>query len=171
MTQFIAWNAAMPAANPRVSVNTGTSLTVPVTSLQIATPSTRPIKVVRWGIRFIAAPTVIVRCELVDCNVAATGLTAHVAAGVQPYDMTAGTPASDVTLGTSATGYWVAAAAEGTVTATRTGDEWTAPIGVSYYDYEWSQGREFEVGPSRFLRIRTATTVAIGHLCYIVWNE
>lgn len=165
---FVAWNTVMPTSAPRVGVNTGTSLTVPVTSLQVATPSTRPIKAVRWGLRFTSAPTAIVRAELVDCNVAATVL-AHVAAGVQPYDRTSGTPVSAMTLGTSATGY--TASNEGTVTATRTGDEYTVPIGVSSYDYEWSLGREFEVAPSRFLRIRTATTVAVPLLCFIVWDE
>jgi hypothetical protein len=168
MTLFVAWNTAMPTSAPRVAVNTGTSLTVPVTSLQIATPAARGIKVVRWGLRFSSAPTVIVRAELVDCNVAAT-VTAHVAAGVPPYDRTNGTPASLMTLGTTATGY--AASGEGSVTATRTGDEYTVPIGVSSYDYEWSLGREFEVAPSRFLRIRTSTTVAVGLLSFIVWDE
>lgn len=165
---FVAWNTAMPTSAPRVAVNTGTSLTVPVTSLQIATPSTQPIKIVRWGLRFSSAPTAIVRAELVDCNVAAT-VTAHVAAGVQPYDRTSGTPVSAMTLGTTATGY--TASAEGTVTATRTADEYTVPIGVSSWDYEWSLGREVEVAPSRFLRIRTSTTVAVGLLCYVIWDE
>src|SRR5258706_14766821 len=92
------------------------------TMLQVATPTTEKLKVVKWGVQFATVPTAPVTCELVDTfAVPATGLTAHVAAGVQPYD-DSNAPASNVTLGTGATGYWVAAAAEGTITATRHGD-------------------------------------------------
>lgn len=164
MTQYIAWNTAMPTTAMRTAVTTGTAVK---TMLQIATPSTKDIKVVRWGVRFDTAPTAILRCELVQTDVAAT-VTAHVAAGVQPYDDSNG-PASLMTLGTTATGY--TATAEGTITATRTADEWIAPIGVSYYDYEWSQGREFKVPVSKFLRARVTTTVANNALFYIIWEE
>jgi hypothetical protein len=83
MTSYIAWNTAMPTTAVRAAVSTGTSI---ITMLQIATPATRSIKVQRWGVRFpTSAPTAVVRCELIDTNVAAT-VTAHVAAGVQPYD-------------------------------------------------------------------------------------
>jgi hypothetical protein len=46
-----------------------------------------------------------------------------------------------------------------------------APIGVSYYDYEWSDGREWEVAASRFLRARMFTGTTIPALCYIQWQE
>lgn len=164
MTQYIAWNTAMPTTAMRAAVTTGTAVK---TMLQIATPSTRDIEVVRWGVRFDTAPTAIIRCELIQTDVAAT-VTAHVAAGVQPYD-DPGAPASLMTLGTSATGY--TATAEGTITATRTGDEWIAPIGVSYYDYEWSLGQRFKVPVSKFLRARVTTATANNALFYVIWNE
>lgn len=164
MTLYTAWNTAAPTTAMRTAVTTGTAVK---TMLQIATPSTRDLQVVRWGVRFDTAPTAIIRCELVQTDVAAT-VTAHVAAGVQPYDDPNG-PASLVTLGTSATGY--TASAEGTITATRTGDEWICPIGVSYYDYEWSMGREFRVPVSKFLRVRVTTATANNMLTYISWTE
>lgn len=164
MTQYIAWNTAAPTTAMRAAVTTGTAVK---TMLQIATPATKDIKVVRWGVRFDTAPTAIIRCELVQTDVAAT-VTAHVAAGVQPYDDPAG-PASLMTLGTAATGY--TATAEGTITATRTGDEWICPVGVSYYDYEWSLGREFRVPVSKFLRVRATTATANNMLTYILWEE
>jgi hypothetical protein len=164
MTQYIAWNTAAPTTAMRAAVTTGTSIK---TMLQIATPATKDIKVVRWGVRFDTAPTAIIRCELVQADVAAT-VTAHVAAGVQPYDDPNG-PASLMTLGTTATGY--TSSGEGTVTATRTGDEWIAPIRVSYYYYEWSQGREWKVPVSKFLRVRVTTAVANNMLTYICWEE
>lgn len=164
MSLYCAWNTARPTTAARTAVTTGTAIK---TMLQVATPSTRLIKVVKWGVRFASAPTATITCELVSTDVAAT-VTAHVAAGVQPYD-DVNAPASLMTLGTSATGY--TATAEGTTTSSRTGDEWIAPIGVSYYDYEWSQGREFEVAVSSFLRVRMTTATAINALCYIVWSE
>lgn len=164
MTLYVAWNTAMPTTAARTAVTTGTAIK---TMLQVATPSTKDIKVVRWGVRFDSAPTAVVRCELVQTDVAAT-VTAHVAAGVQPYEDPNG-PASLMTLGTTATGY--TGTSEGSTTATRTADEWVAPIGVSYYDYEWSLGREFKVPVSRFLRVRMTTGTADNALCYIVWEE
>jgi hypothetical protein len=164
MTLYVAWNTAAPTTAMRTAVATGTAVK---THLQIATPSTKDIKVKRWGVRFDTAPTAIIRCELVQTDVAAT-VTAHVAAGVQPYDDPNG-PASLMTLGTSATGY--TASAEGTITATRTADEWIAPIGVSYYDYEWSLGSEFRVPVSKFLRVRVTTATTNNILTYVAWEE
>lgn len=164
MTLYIAWNTAAPTTAMRTTVATGTAVK---TMLQIATPSTKDIKVRRWGVRFDTAPTAIIRCELLQTDVAAT-VTAHVAAGVQPYEDPNG-PASLMTLGTSATGY--TASAEGSITATRTADEWIAPVGVSYYDYEWSLGLEFKVPVSKFLRVRMTTATTNNALCYIVWEE
>ena len=157
----------MPTTAARVAVTTGTSIK---TMQQVLTPATRSIRVVRWGVRFDSAPTAaVVRCELVTTAAVAATVTAHVAAGVQPYDRTAGTPVSAMTLSTTGTGY--TATAEGTVAATRTGDEWIAPLGVSFYDYEWSLGREWEVPPSTVLRIRMTTGTALNALTYIVWDE
>lgn len=164
MTQYIAWNTAMPTTAMRTAVTTGTAVK---TMLQIATPSTKSIKLVRWGVRFDTSPTAIIRCELLQTDVAAT-VTAHVAAGVQPYDF-AEAEASLMTLGTSATGY--TATAEGTITATRTFDEWICPIGVSYYDYEWSLGREPRVPVSKFVRVRATTATADNMLTYLIWEE
>lgn len=168
MTLYVAWNTAMPTTAARAAVATGTAIR---TMLQIATPSTRDIQVVKWGVRFDSAPVAVVRCELVETGaVACTGLTAHVAAGVQPYN-DGNAPASLMTLGTGATGYTAGSNTEGTVTATRTLDEWIAPIGVSYYDYEWSLGNEAAVPVSRFLRVRMTTGTTINALTYVVWRE
>lgn len=165
MTLYVAWNTAMPTTAARTAVTTGTAIK---TMLQVATPASKSIRVVRWGVRLNSAPTAVVRAELVDTNVAAT-VTAHVAAGVQPYtDGTSGL-ASSMTLGASATGY--TATAEGSITATRTGDETILAVGQSTYDYEWSMGREFEVTVSRFLRVRMTTATAVDALCFVVWDE
>lgn len=163
MPLYTAWNTAMPTTAARTAVTTGTSVK---TMLQIATPSTRGLAVVKWGVRFATVPTAPIVCELVDTNVAAT-VTAHVAAGVQPANP--GESASLMTLGTSATGY--TASSEGSITATRTLDEYIVPIGVVSWDYEWSLGREPFVAVSRFLRVRMTTATAINATTYVTWVE
>jgi hypothetical protein len=165
VTLYVAWNTAMPTTAARTPVTTGTAVK---TMLQILTPATQKIRVVRWGVRFDSVPTAVVRCELLTTAAVAATVTAHVAAGVQPYGDSSA-PASAMTLSTSGTGY--TATAEGTVAATRTADEWTAPIGVSYYDYEWSLGREFEVPVSTVLRVRMTTSAAVNALAYLIWDE
>ncbi|MEV8637802.1 hypothetical protein AB0395_39760 [Streptosporangium sp. NPDC051023] len=164
MTLYWAANGAMPTTAALSPVTTGTAIK---TLLQIATPSTQMIRVVEWGISFsgfsAAAP---IQVELVQTDVAAT-VTAHVAAGVQPYD-DPGAPASLMTLGTSATGY--TATAEGSITATRYGDlQQIAPTGQ--YIKQYPLGREFKVPVSKFLRVRVTAAAAVNAYTYIVWEE
>ncbi|MFC4006650.1 hypothetical protein ACFOY2_05420 [Nonomuraea purpurea] len=154
----------MATSAAMADVNTGTSIK---TLLQVATPSTRGIKVVEWGISFEGSTAATpVNVELIDANAAAT-VTAHVSAGVQPYD-DPNAPASLMTLGTSATGY--NASSEGTITATRMGDaQKIAP--TAQYKWAWPLGREFRVAPSRFLRARVHAGTAVDAWTYIVWEE
>lgn len=164
MPLYWAANGAMATTAELQPVTTGTAIK---TMLQIATPSTRAIKVVEWGVSFDgSAAATPIRVELIDTNVAAT-VTAHVAAGVQPWaDPNA--PASVMTLGTSATGY--TATAEGSITATRTGSvQLVAP--TTQFVQSFPLGREFAVGVSRFLRIRVKAGAAVNAYCYVVWEE
>jgi hypothetical protein len=161
---FIAYNGPMPTTAPIAKVATGITTK---TLLQVATPATKAIKVKRWGISFDgSAAATPVQCELIQTDVAAT-VTAHVAAGVMPYD-NAGGDASLMTLGTAATGY--TASAEGTVTATRLGDyQNVAP--TNQYLYDWVLGNEFHVPISKFLRVRVTTGTTVNATCFIVWEE
>ena len=99
MHRYKTYNSPMPTTAGQSKVTTGTAIK---TLLQIATPSTREIQIVSWGISFdgsaAATPGTV---ELIQTDVAAT-VTAHVASGVVPLD--AGWPASLVTLGTSGDG-------------------------------------------------------------------
>jgi len=81
MTLFFAGNFAMPTTAAATAVTTGTSIK---TMLQIHAASTRPIRVVKWGISYTAAPTAPITCELIHTGTVAATVTAHVAAGVQP---------------------------------------------------------------------------------------
>jgi len=164
MALYFAANGAMPTTAALSPVNTTTAIK---TLLQIATPSTRAIKVVEWGISFNgSAAAEPIKCELIATDVAAT-VTAHVAAGVQPYN-DPNAPASLMTLGTSATGY--TASSEGSITATRTGDVALVAPTTSYAKM-WPLGREFGVPISRFLRVRVHAPAAVTAYTYIVWIE
>jgi hypothetical protein len=163
---FIAGNYPMNTTAIPAAVTTGT---VTKTMLQIATATTRPIRVVKWEVQFATSPTAPITCELIDTAAIAATVTAHTATGVQPYDRTTGTPVSTVQLGTALTGY--TASAEGTIVATRIADLQVIPVGVGSYTWEWSLGREFEVGPSRFLRVRMTTATAINAFAAVTWDE
>ena len=163
-TLYWAANGAMPTTAALTPITTGTAIK---TLLQIGSSATRPLKVVEWGISFDgSAAAAGIRCELLQTDVAAT-VTAHVAAGVQPYDDPNG-PASTVTLGTAATGY--TASAEGSITTTRYGDlQLVQP--TNQYVKQWPLGREFQVPVSKFLRVRVTATAAVLAYCYVVWEE
>lgn len=165
MTLFIAYNGAMPTTAALAGVTTGTAIK---TMLQVATPATRAIKAIRWGITFTTAPTAPVTCELIQTDVAAT-VTAHAASGVQPYDDPTAAAVSAMTLGTSATGY--TATAEGSITATRYGDYRVVPIGASNDSYEWTLAREWAVPVSKFVRIRCTTSAAVSAVVWLTWAE
>lgn len=161
---YVAYNAAMPTTAAMVPVTTGTAIK---TMLQLAIPATRSIKIVQWGISWESSTVgVPIRAELIETDVAAT-VTAHVAAGVQPwFDPSA--PASLLTLGTTATGF--TATAEGTTTASRV---FAAPLlpPTQPYDFQFPLGRECGGKVSKFVRIRVTAPVAVPALCYVVWEE
>jgi hypothetical protein len=161
MALYWAANGANPTTAAQVPVTTGTSIK---TLLQVATPSTRMIRVVEWGISFDgSAAATPIRCELIQTDVAATvtSLTPT------PYDDPSA-PTSLCIGGTSATGY--TATAEGSITATRVGDvQFIAP--TSQYVKMWPLGREFAVPVSKFLRVRVTAGASVNAYCYIVWTE
>lgn len=163
---YIATNGPMATTSATQKVTTGTSIK---TLLQIQTSSTRPLIVVEWGISFdgSAAGTPI-QCELIDTFSVAATVTAHVTAGIQPFDAVTDAPASVVTLGTSATGY--TASAEGSITQTRILDvQQVAPS--NQYIKQFPLGREPFVPVSHNLRIRVTAGTAVNATCYAVWQE
>lgn len=164
MTLYIAFNGPMSTTAVLPGVTTGTAIK---TLLQIAAPSTKRLKVVEWGISWDgSAAATPIDAELIQTDVAAT-VTAHVAAGVQPYEDPNG-GASVVTLGASATGY--TATVEGTITATRYADAQKLPPTAPYVK-QWPLGREFKVAASSFLRVRVKAAAAVNAWTYVIWDE
>jgi hypothetical protein len=161
---YWAANAPMATTAAPASVATGTSIK---TLLQIASPSTRTLRVVEWGISFDgSAAATPIKCELIQTDVAAT-VTAHTSTGVQPFN-DPNAPASLVSLGVSATGY--TSTAEGTPTATRTFDlQLIAP--TSQYVKMWPLDTEPQLPVSKFLRVRVTAAATVNAYCYVVWAE
>jgi len=167
---YTVFNGAAPTTAALVKVTTGTAIK---TMLQLATPSTRQIRIVEWGYSLDAAPattgTGVV--ELLQTDVAAT-VTAHVAAGIVNDDPN-GT-ASLLTLGTSATGY--TASAEGTPAATRMFDAQLV-AGVSNgadpttYLRTFLPGAQPIVAISKFLRVRVTFSAAVNMLTWVKFEE
>jgi len=123
--------------------------------------------VLEWGISFdgTAAATPI-RCELIHTGTIAATVTAHVAAGVQPFnDPNLPTPSTYFTLSTTGTGF--NASAEGTIVASRMGDlQLVAP--TNQYVKQFPLGEEFQVPAAGVLRIRTTSTASVGCYCYAI---
>jgi hypothetical protein len=158
-------NYAMVTIAAPVKVTTGTAIK---TMLQVQSSAATPLIVVEWGIDFdgaaLATPGVV---ELVDTfAIPATGLTAHVAAGVQPFNE-ATQVALDVALGTGATGFAGGAPTEGSITQTRTFDAHLVDP-VNNWSIQWPLDREPELAVSRNLRVRVTFGTAINCLCYVI---
>ena len=166
MTQYILFNAPAPTTAAIAKVTTGTAIK---TMLQLAPVATQaPIHLVRWGISFDGiSATLPITCELFETTVAAT-VTAHVAAGIQPYNHYNALAASNfLTLSTAGTGY--TATVEGTPANVRMADaQLIAP--TNQFIYDWSLGSEFEVTPGAFVRVRVTASVAVNALCYMVFD-
>lgn len=167
---YTVWNGPAPTIAAQQKVATGTAIK---TQLQLATPSTRQIRIIEWGWSLDAAPatTGTGAVELLQTDVAAT-VTAHVATGVQPR--VPGTPASLMTLGTANTGY--SASSEGATTASRVFDvmSLSSATGESALSGGriWLPGRGPIVAVSTFLRVRMTTpTTAVDARTFVVWDE
>lgn len=171
MHRYISWSGAAPTTAAMTKVATGTSIKA---ILQIATPSTRQLQVLSWGYCFEEAPASGVggQIELITVDVAASGGTAHVAAGVMPLDPNA--PPSLMTLGAAATGYNFTTL--NTPTASRVFDQQLIPIATASagtvdlnYDRDFMPDERPIIAVSKFLQVRvtfTATTNMVAWVCF-----
>jgi hypothetical protein len=170
---YAAWNQATGALTTFAAFQaSGTSITAARTMLQIAPATTTSLRPIEWGYLFsaaeAAAPATI---ELIDtATVFASGLTAHVAAGIAKVNVPTGA-ASTVQLGTALTGYAASVPTEGTITATRLLDM-RQENGI-WAQKQYPLGREWEIPAANCLRIRLTpgSTTAVNFLCYVQWEE
>lgn len=166
MAQFWCHNGAAPTTAAPVAVTTGTAIK---TMLQVKPGTNNPIWIKAWGISFDgSAAATPVACELLSTGTVAATVTAHVAAGVQPWQPGGVVPVSTVSLSTSATGY--TASAEGTITESRHYDlQYIAP--TNQYVMLWPLGDEPMVDAGDLLRVRVTAGTAVNAYCWIRWDE
>lgn len=168
--RYVTWNSPMVTTASPATVTTGTTIK---TMLQLATPSTRIIKLLGWGYSCDDPPGADAVFDLIQSDTAAT-VTAHVAAGVQPLHP--GIPASLLTLGVSATGY--TSSSETAPVTTKTFDA----VSVSSVSAEAAPSMRYErwwdwdaapvVAVSSFVRMRATTpTTAVDLRTWISWCE
>lgn len=167
--RYTVWNSAMATTAAQASVSTGTAIK---TMLQLSTPSSRKIDIISWGFTIDDTAGADGIIELIQSDVAATGGTAHVAAGLQPLDPSS--PASLLTVGTGNTGYTFGT--EGTITATRAFDAvaLSSTTGESPYTYAYQflPDERPMIAVSSFLRVRaTVPTTAVDIRCWVRYSE
>lgn len=169
---FIAHNNATGALTAAAAAQPSAATAIPKTMLQIAPSANQPIRVIAWGYSLLTLPAAFPLIELIDTtSIFASGLTAHVAAGIHKWNLPAGT-ASTVQLGTALTGYATATApTEGVITATRLLD-YNIENGA-YYKMQFPLGREPEINAANCLRVRVTpgSAAAVNLNCWVSWEE
>lgn len=172
---YIAMNSANPTTLPPVKQPTGTSTR---TMLQLLPNVT--IRPIAWGASFdgaIGAANGII--ELVDTyTVGATALSTYYAvADIQPYGdpnapaQSAGASGTPLALGSSGalSGFATAGVTEGSITMTRHGDiQELSP--ASGYAVQWPLGREWEVPPGHFVRVRCTFATSANATIWLVFE-
>jgi hypothetical protein len=161
---YITWNSAAITTGVMAAVNTSATAGTVKTMLQLK-PATPKIRIVEWGYLFSAIPGAPCQMELIETGTVFATVTTGV---VSTYNDVSGA-ASQATLGTSATGF--TATVEGTITTTRPLAQ-TFDV-ATYFKQQFPLGREPEVNGANCLRIRAtpSSSVAVGVLCYIIWEE
>lgn len=170
---YIIYNSAMATTAAPVKQPTGNAIR---TMMQLALSSTYPAaRVIAWGASYDASALATPgQVELIETNVAATGLsTAYAAADIQPYANakapanTAGSSGVPFNLSTSTSGFATGAVTEGSTTTSRMADMQQLDP-VNNYVYQWPLAREFELTPGNFLRVRNTFGASVNAWYYVV---
>lgn len=170
---YIVYNSAMATTAAPVKQPTGTAIR---TMMQLKPATGYMIRPVAWGCSLdgsaAATPGIV---ELIETDVGATITTAFAAADIQPYGdynataNTAGTSGVPLNLGTAQSGFATTSGTEGSITASRMADvQLVAP--TNQYSVQWPLGREFEVTPQKFLRVRATFGTTINMICWVIFE-
>lgn len=165
------YNSAMATTAAPVAQPSGAAIR---TMMQLKLATGCAARVTAWGVSGDAAAAATPgKLELIETDVGATGLsTAYAAADLQPFNdpnapaNTAGTGGVPFNLGTSASGFATGAVTEGTTTASRIAGLLQLPP-TAAYETVAPLGREFELIPQRFLRVRATFAATVNLLCWV----
>lgn len=171
MPQYIIANSAQPTTAAAVKQPTGTAIR---TMMQLRTAASVNARVIAWGASFdgfaLALPGQV---ELFETTAAATMSTAYAAGDIMPFNPynavanTAGASGVPFNLSTTTSGFATAAVTEGTVAGYRLADlQLISPTGQ--YNYQWPLGREFQLTPQMYLRIRVTFAASVNAYFWVL---
>ncbi len=170
---YIVYNSAMATTAAPVAQPTGTAIR---TMMQLRPATGVIIRPIAWGCSFDGnAAAVPGKVELIETDNAATVTTAFAVADVQKYGdanaptQTAGASGVPLNLSTTTSGFASAAGTENTPTATRMADVQQI-MGTNQYVYQWPLGREFEVAPQLYLRVRMTFAATVNTIIWIIFE-
>jgi hypothetical protein len=169
--RYLLQNAAKNTTAAPVKQATGTSIRTMMQLKPIV-----PCRIIEWGCSFDAfAAALPGSVELIETDVAATSITAFVAADITPYDAEAlqfnsGDPTSNyITVSSSASGFNSAGgAAEGTTTVVRNLDGTQLIAPTNQYIKQFPLGERPYIQAAKFGRVRVTFAATVNMTCYMI---
>jgi hypothetical protein len=171
MKSYIIYNSAQATTAAPVKQPTGTAIR---TMMQVRPALSVEARLIAFGVSFDASAAAAPgQVELFETSVAATMSTAYAAADIMPYSPnnalanTAGATGVPFNLSTATSGFATAAVTEGTVAGYR--GAWSGLIPpTNSFDYQFPLGREFELTPQMYLRLRVTFAATVNMAAYLV---
>lgn len=168
---YIIYNSAQATTAAPVSQPTGTAIR---TMMQLRTALSVEARLIAFGLSFDgSAAATPGKVELFETTVAATMSTAYAAGDIQPFvpysaaANTAGATGVPFNLSTTTSGFATAAVTEGTVAGYRAA--WVGLVApTNAFDYQFPLGREFELTPQNYLRLRVTFGASVNLIAYLV---
>ena len=165
MALWKIYNGPAPTTAAQVAVTTGTAIE---TALQIKMQPNFQPKIRAWGVSMNgSAAAAGAQWELVETGTIFGTVTAHVAAGIVPWDGDAMrlTSTDFFDVGVADTGY--TCTSEGSIVASRTFDsQFVQPSGERAW--EFSLGNEPQMEDISALRVRVTVGAAIDAICWVL---
>jgi hypothetical protein len=171
MKSYIIYNSAQATTAAPVAQPTGTAIR---TMMQLRTALSTEARLIAFGVSFDgSAAATPGKVEIFENTVAATMSTAYAAGDIQPFGNyhaaanTAGATGVPFNLSTTTSGFATAAVTEGTVAGYRAA--WVGHIApTNQFDYQFPLGREFELTPQNYLRLRVTFGTTVNMIAYMV---
>jgi len=170
---YQVYNCAAPTTAAPVKQPTGSAIR---TMMQLRFATGYHARLVAFGCSFdgtsAATPGQI---EVFENTAAATMSSAYAAADVMPFSdpnavaNTAGSSGAPLNLSTTTSGFATAAVTEGTVAGYRGFySQMIAP--TNQFDYQWPLGREPEIVPQNYIRVRVTFGATVNMSIYLIFE-
>jgi len=170
---YIVYNCTQPTTAAPVKQPTGSAIR---TMMQLRFATGYHARLIAWGCSFDgSAAATPGQVELFENTAAATMSTAYAAGDVMPFSdpnataNTAGAGGAPLNLSTTTSGFMTASGTEGTVAGYRGFGSWLiAP--TNQFDYQWPLGREPEIVPQNYIRVRVTFAATVNMSIYIIFE-